>query len=365
MKVLIINQHIEDVLGGSEIQCDLITRNLIKLGHDVTYVAVNSKSQKYDTEYTIYPMRRLTFKNIESLFKNEKPDIVYYRYNKNAFLKFSLIAKKYNVKFVFSISSNNDVKKWNINRRKISKKTIGKTFFIIAKEIKKTLINRINYLGYNFTDAIVSLNKDFINLLPKGNQKKIVINNSMSSIVDKEFKWKKPFVFWVANIKQNKNPEVFIKLAKKFQKYPIDFIMVGNIQDETYSYIKNKEELPENLYYLGPKTPIEVNNMLTKSLFLVHTCNPEGFGNNFIQAWLQNKPTITLYFDPEDIIKKHSIGFHSENFNQLCKDVEYYLNNDDKRIIDGKKAKKFAQQNFSPENNVKKLEKFLLKVLES
>jgi hypothetical protein len=37
MKILIINQHISDALGGSEMQCDLIAHGLTNLGHQVIY----------------------------------------------------------------------------------------------------------------------------------------------------------------------------------------------------------------------------------------------------------------------------------------------------------------------------------------
>ena len=44
MKVLLVNRHMDTILGGSEIQCDLIARKLLEFGHQVSYLALQSKN---------------------------------------------------------------------------------------------------------------------------------------------------------------------------------------------------------------------------------------------------------------------------------------------------------------------------------
>ncbi len=56
MKIVIVNQHIQDVIGGSEIQCDLIAANLTSLGHQVTYAGANQQPKQYQSfGYRIKP----------------------------------------------------------------------------------------------------------------------------------------------------------------------------------------------------------------------------------------------------------------------------------------------------------------------
>ena len=50
------NQHLEDVIGGSEIQCHLIAKYLTGFGHEVFYAAINSKQVDYATNYHIIPL---------------------------------------------------------------------------------------------------------------------------------------------------------------------------------------------------------------------------------------------------------------------------------------------------------------------
>lgn len=362
MKILIINQHKQNALGGSEIQCDLIAKHLKKLGNDVTYVAINGKSQNYNTNYKVYPIENISIKKLIKVINIKKPNIIYWRYNKRFLLKASIISRLKGVKFVFSLSSNADVTKWVFPQIKRDNNFIKQKIQKI-KVLRRALIGRINYLGFYFTDAVVTLNKDFLKYLPKSVEHKAYIKNSMELKLNDVFNWDKPYVVWVANIKKHKNPEVFIELSKKFKDYPIDFLMIGKIQDDYYNYILDKENIPNNLYYLGAKDPYEVNSILKESLFLVHTCNPEGFGNNFIQAWLQSKPTISLYFDPGNIIENKKLGFYSRNTQQLYRDVNYYLSHKSVREADGVRARNFAIKEFSPQSNIKQLQDFLLTLL--
>jgi glycosyltransferase involved in cell wall biosynthesis len=296
------------------------------------------------------------------LIKIKKPDVIYWRHNKKGLLKTSIISKMKSVKFVFSLSHINDVTRWVFKSGKKNKKfpiQIINNIIVIRKSIK----DRINYCGYLFTDAVVTLNEKFLASVPKNIKQRIYIRNSMDSQIEEEFKWDRPYIVWVANIKKEKNPEIFIDLAKQFESTSVDFLLIGNIQDNNYNYILDKNSLPSNLYYLGSKSPSVVNSILKNSLFLVHTCNPEGFGNNFIQAWLQGKPTVTLYFDPDNLIKNNKIGFHSKDVQRLYENVHFYIYNHSKREKDGLRAKNFAIKEFSPQTNVRKLEGFLQSIL--
>jgi len=116
---------------------------------------------------------------------------------------------------------------------------------------------------------------------------------------------------------------------------------------------------------LGLESPEEVNEILKNSLFMLNTYESEGFSENFMRAWSQGKPTISLYFDPEGIIERENLGFYSRNFEQFVSDTQRLIQNDALRNQMGKKAEKIAMDLFDPEENVKRLETFLLKIVES
>ena len=59
MKIAIVNQHPTDMLGGSEIQCDIIARTLVEFGHEVDYIAVGGHDcDAYEVPYRVRPVAR-------------------------------------------------------------------------------------------------------------------------------------------------------------------------------------------------------------------------------------------------------------------------------------------------------------------
>jgi glycosyltransferase involved in cell wall biosynthesis len=367
MRVLIVNQHIEDEIGGSELQCDIIASRLTKFRHDVVYGIVNAHKETYNVGYEWVPIKRRSFwLHFGRALKSIRPDVVYWRFNKKHLLAAVLLTRYYGVKFVFNITSIPDTKRWiPIDKRVFRKPRRIVSGLKIAKALLRytgwSLMNALNFNGFYFVDAVVCQKDDNMGKLPVKRQ--VIIYDSVPSN-HKQFKWDKAYIVWVANLKPEKNPEKFIELAANFRKRNIDFLMIGAIHDARYDYILNKSELLNNFHYLGKRTPEEVNGIIGSSLFLVHTCDPEGFGDNFIQAWMKAKPTISLYFDPEGIITKNQIGFVSGTIQKMIEDTEKLLTNETLRNSMGKRARDFAVAQFSPELNVKKLEKLLLSVVD-
>jgi glycosyltransferase involved in cell wall biosynthesis len=364
MKILIINKHIQDYIGGSEIQCDLIASNLKEFGHSVTYGIINSRNQ-YELDYDWVLLKKPLFRSLYKTLKKLRPDIIYWRYNKNSLLISTLLAKLFKVKFIFSVSSFSDTRRWiwagttplGDNETFFKKLSSLKGFVKLLLGFRYPLKSFYNYFGFYFADGVVSLNSDYLNRTPP--KKQVTIHNSMlANLID--FKWNKPYVVWISNLKPTKHPEKYVELARNMENMDIDFLMVGAYLRKRYSFIQDKKKLPHNLHFLGGRPINEVNGIIKSSLFLVHTCDPEGFGNIFIQAWLQAKPCVSLYFDPESMIKKNKIGFYSGSMENMIRDVKKLVENKSLRDQMGQRALKFAQENFAPEKNARKLEEFLL-----
>ncbi|MHA1386671.1 MAG: glycosyltransferase family 4 protein [Candidatus Helarchaeota archaeon] len=168
-------------------------------------------------------------------------------------------------------------------------------------------------------------------------------------------------IVFIANFKKLKCPEIFIKIAKELINYEnVKFIMIGK---STKAYwqdkLKNEINKLDNLEYIGEQ-PIEiVNEILCQShLFINTSLNKEGFPNTFIQAWMRKVPVISLNVDPDNVIKKEKIGFHSRNFEQLIKDVKTLITNKKLREEMGQRAQKYAYKNHSMDN-IKKIVKLI------
>jgi glycosyltransferase involved in cell wall biosynthesis len=354
MKIAIINQHVEDYLGGSESQCDNIAREFALKKYDVVYIAPNGKSNDYRRNYKVITTDVSSTSIIRTTLK-EKPDIIYWRFNLTHFYKFARKVSEKKIPIIFAISNLNDTKPW-LTKFHYQKNGKRRLWF----SIKKMLSRRLNYEGFKYVKGVTSLNPDCLNIIPVKEQ--IFIPNFV--IREKEpFLWPRPFVLWVSNIKSHKRPEIFIELTKEFIHRDVDFIMVG--KPGAHLNLDDKSILPEKLFYLGQKSIPDVNGMLKECLFLVHTCQPEGFGNIFIQAWLQGKPTISFDFDPGGFISKHNIGEVAKGkYDLFVKQVDYYLSKDNIRNQAGSRAMEFATKNFSASRSINNLERFFLKILD-
>lgn len=374
MKIAIINQHRQDFLGGSEIQCDIIASRLLEFGHEPVYFVVSPRKADYGVPYRTLPLPGLGFGVFLRQFRLARPDIVYWRHNKKGVIGALLAARCLRIPFIFSISHVRDVRTWTLYGESPFERYLavwGKPAASLAKKLLSLVHpRRLPYLLDPIRSGLAKIllrslasgavsNNDFSEFIPV-RRNRVIRNSIIPNSVP--FQWSKPFVVWVANIKSRKNPDLFIRLAEAFKNENVDFLMIGAIQSEEYRHLE-KSPSTDNFFYLGPKTPSEVNGILQEALFLVHTCNPEGFPNNLIQSWMQGKPTISLYFDPNGFIEAHHLGFYSRDFGTLIEETRTLLEDAGLREKLGANALAFATAHFDPEVNVRTLEAFLHETL--
>jgi len=359
MKILIVNQHPDDVIGGSEIQCDIIANQLTQLGHEVVYFAVNGQQCCYETSYRVIP-GTLPGSDLRQALREYAPDVVYWRFNKRKFLPAALMIKRMGVKLVFAISHINDVIKWSHKVRFDAVSLKGK---IIQRycAFRSSLASRINHLGFFWVDGVIAQLRQQTGFLPV--RKETIIPNSVDAR-STPFTWEKPFVIWAASIKPAKNPELFFELAARCRDQGVDFLMVGPVVSSRYNALLRDAQTLSNFYYLGDKPYYELNGIIRQSLFLVHTCEPEGFPNVFIQAWIQGKPTVSVFYDPDNMIQEQQLGAYSGNVEQFVQAVIAFIENSVLRQETGMRAKQFAEKQFTPASNAQKIEAFLQEICE-
>lgn len=343
MNITIVNRHRDDTMGGSELQCDFIAKELVQRGYRVNYVAPGGQKSAYKNtyEYSILPCE-INSSDIVQKIEETNPDIIYWRFNKNYFYSsVKKISKK--SKIIFAASSAYDVS-WFLYKKSVP----------IRNNVKRIIPSIREQLGMYYVDAVVVNNESHLDKLPVKIQR-FIPNGMIETSVD--FNWDKPYVAWIANIKAIKRPELFIELASKFDRDDIDFIMAGDIQEDEYLWINEKNNLPSNLHYLGAKSFEEVNGILKNSMIHVHTCLDEGFPNVFIQAWILGIPSVSYGFDPSNYITENELGYSaSEDMELFFKYVDHLINDPDKRDSLGQNAKEFAKEKFQIKKSVSKLE---------
>lgn len=353
MKIVFVNRHPDDIVGGSEIQCEALAAKMAQKGYDVTYVAPAGSNRNYGKNYRVMPVAS-NAASISKAIIDAKPDIVYWRFNKYYFHLTARKIAKQKIPIVFAVSHVNDTRVWS------HRENIRAGFKSALKAIKQGILTTWNHLGFRYVDGITVINPDHLNILPISAQR-FVPNAITENLIP--FSWPRPYIVWVSNIKPAKRPELFIDLAKTYEQHGIDFLMIGDIQASDYDWIKDHTKIPSNFHFLGSKSLEEINGIIASALFLVHTCKPEGFGSVFLQAWLQSKATVTYEFDPGHYIQAQGLGgAANNNWNNFTSVVQGLIKNSSLRNDAGARARQFAIKTFSAEESTNKLEKFLLQV---
>jgi glycosyltransferase involved in cell wall biosynthesis len=157
-------------------------------------------------------------------------------------------------------------------------------------------------------------------------------------------------VFWVANLKAVKRPELFVELAEAFAgRTDLKFTMAGrprpmNRPDPLMERIKRSP----NLEYLG-ELPIDaVNARMAQAAIHVNTSSYEGFPNTFIQAWAQGAVVATIAVDPdEEGMEKLGIGFCAGSLEGLKARIDELARSPELRRATAERAFAFAHANHS------------------
>ncbi|MDB5714325.1 MAG: glycosyltransferase, family [Sphingomonadales bacterium] len=345
MKIAIVNRHPADFIGGSELQCINIAEELVNRGNEVIYIAVDgTKDRDYAVPYKVLPVEG-SAESIITAVTAIQPDLVYWRVNKFHLYRSAKAIKAQGIPIIFAISHFNDTRRFHHYFH-------HKDLMTRIRAVKHIFTNALNYRGYRYVDAVTCLNRDYIGKVPVANQRLIF---DCVDTRQEPFTWQRPFIIWVATIKTAKRPERFLELAQACVDLDVDFLMIGPVTDQKFNWLKNKN-LSSNFHYLGPKSIQQVNGMIEQSLFLVHTCLPEGFGNNFIQAWFCAKPTLSLGYDPEGTITRERLGADSgDNFDDFVAQTRAHIGDAALRDAAGKRAGIYAEATFSTQRTVDEL----------
>jgi hypothetical protein len=158
-------------------------------------------------------------------------------------------------------------------------------------------------------------------------------------------------VFWVANFKAVKRPELFVQLAESFLgRADVKFTMAGRPSGLRRQFAPLMERINRtaNLEYLGELTIDDVNKRMARAAVHVNTSSFEGFPNTFIQAWAQGAVVATIAVDPdEEGMEALGIGICAGTFERLRTVVDELSRSPERRRAMALRAFAFAHANHS------------------
>lgn len=364
MRIAIINYHPAVHVGGAEIQCDLIARELVEQGHQPLYLAVDLPTDvdPYARFRDLpYPVARFDSPaNLTSLLRAHFIDAVYWRCGRAMLLRTAWAAQRAGASVVYAISGWSNVKPtWyrNVARKPGFRSRLDSVWQPIKGRVK----SRMNWEGFRFVDGVVSNTRYILDAFPQGpglpEPRRVIYNIAPDPSNRSSFQWPRPYLAWVANLHRIKNPDTVVDLARALPQ--TDILMVGRIKEPAFAYFEDPSRLPPNLHYLGPMPPAAVSGLLAQARCLVHTCSPEGFSGNLIQAWRQGCPTVVLHHDPDGIILRSGAGEYSETMERLVRACRNVMADDALRAQWSKAALRLVDEEFDRTRNVANLVSFI------
>jgi glycosyltransferase involved in cell wall biosynthesis len=338
-------------MGGAELQQVIIAKELVNNNYDVSFIVFDHNQKSFEIfdgikVYKIFPRDYVldgiksiyfSFKSIWEALKKADADIYFQQgagRNTGITAFFCLIKRK---KFIHQLASDMD---------------INGLFIKNARFDVRMLFN----FGLKRADCIIAQSEY--------QQKTLKENYNLNSTIIKnpypidELDIKKsnpPIILWVGTIKPEfKQPELFLKLACAIPNAGFQMIGGGSTNKQFYEKIKNDAEKIPNLDFVGFIPYPVINKYFSEASILINTSNIEGFSNTFLQAWMAHTPVISLNSDPDEVICKYKLGFHSKTFEKLINDVEYLLENEKLRNEMGLNGKKYVEMEHEKKTIIKK-----------
>lgn len=154
-----------------------------------------------------------------------------------------------------------------------------------------------------------------------------------------------PIVIWVAVINAVKQAEMCLDLARAIPE--AKFQMIGSPatgNESQFEAIQKTARLMPNLDLLGFIPRDKIESYFAKASVLVNTSTSEGFPNTFLEAWASHTPVVSLHADPDEIICRFKLGFHSRNFEQMVNDIRTLLNNHELRDEMGRNGRRYVER---------------------
>jgi len=329
--------------GGPEVAQYLLAKELVKHDFDVTFVVYGSPPliEQIDGINIIKVPYKGKLKALKAIFiwksmKKANAQIYYHRSGATPIVSLFCYAKK--KKFICHIASDRCVTKRGISYYRLWELDIKLADVVIVQSNFQKLM-----LMKNFHRGGILIRTFFP--IAKG---------------PPPFKDDPPIVLWVGSMSRKKQPLQFLKLAKNMPD--ATFQMIGGIGDDKglNEFIKKTSKRILNLDFLGYIPFYEIDEYFKQATILVNTSKFEGYPNAFIQAWMNYTPTVTLNVDPDEVIVKNNLGFHSRTFEQILQDVRILLKDKQLRQKMGRNARRYVKR----EHNAPKIISKYIKIFD-
>jgi len=337
--------------GGSELQETLLAKEFLKRDKDVSFIVGNYGQDDYVVidRINIYKGfssygKGLLYKFLEPIYfwrllSRINANLYYRRTPHNLTFIVGLFCKLKRKKFIFAAGSDTHFQKEGLNKMGFFSRF---TYDLSSK------------LAYKFTVQ---------NSFQKQKAKEtfgveaVVIKNLMDIPKEISYKGDNPLVLFVGSILEYKQPEIFIELARAIKD--TKFYFIGPCNDKKYyENLKEKSRGISNLKFCDFLPRERILELYKKDIILVNTSMFEGFPNTFLEAWAYGNPVVSLNVDPDEVICKYRLGFHSCNKTKIIENLNSLIGDKELRNEFGMNGRKYVEENHSASKIIREYEDY-------
>lgn len=344
-------------MGGSQFQAQGLINVLAKSGeYDVYYLARRIRKGYMSDSHKIvqichpgFLQKLATFFEAPQLLRQLrliKPDIIYQRVGCAYTGVAAYYAKKHGIKLLWHVASTSDCTAERFSAFGLLRhphKYIDKKFLEYGVHHASKIVTQTNdqsdLLNAHYARATDHIIRNFLEVPPVPTKPSQPIT-----------------VLWIGNFKRLKQPQHFVELARRLSSLKrAQFVMIGAPSSEEGWQAELSETIKgiPALEHVGSLSQDEVSDRLASAHLLVNTSEYEGFSNTFIQAWMQGVPVVSLNVNPDGIFERYGIGKLAGSIDNLCRDVQGLIDDDEIREQMGAHAREYAIDNHSMENAIK------------
>ena len=348
----------EQISGGAELQISYLAKYAKQNGYEVHYIYVDRNRPYSNYDNLILHSIPLKGKCIRYFQYSEeiqnklaaiRPDIIYTRYSSCWAYYAAQYAQKNCIKHIHAFASDKAVKRG----------------WLFRKFVRSPLAFLDDYYfcrGIKMAGHLIAQNQFQQNELLRNYKRTSVIIDQMTPAVAESVLSKSAdpiHVLWVANLKNLKQPELFVQLVKQLERSQLNknyrMIMIGRMSSHYKDLIEDAQKELSTFQYLGELSQEEVYAELNKASILINTSVYEGFSNTFVQAWMRKVPVISMNSNPNETLTVHGLGFLAPKINELKEKTLLLIENNSMRLEMSEKAYRYALENHSIERNMPKL----------
>ena len=282
MKILRIYTRLPPLIGGMENHIAQLTKEQIKLGHDVViYFNKGNKVSFQDvqvTKYSLYKLKPQFFGFflfyflvfVRLLRSQEKFELIHIHGDWSSLVFSKLIKKIVGAeKLVLTVHDQLSMK---IFHQKVFSKLLKNVDILFAT-------------GYEAASQLNKLTNKKVVVQPSGIQK-IFLDSQSRNFNKSSFQ-----VITVANLLKKKNLGLVLDIAKELPL--VKFLIVGEGPEKNYLLGRVKNEKLSNFQILGYKNPIELHTLYYQSDVFILTSIKEGTPTAILEAMACGLPIVS------------------------------------------------------------------------